>query len=77
MQTNGVELENIILNSDPQRHGFYVYTYKWTLAKNYRIPKIQSPDYKKCNKQKGPSEDASIPLRRGKNNNGRQREGGM
>ena len=29
------------------------------------MPRIESTDYK-CNKQKGPSEDASIPLRRGK-----------
>ena len=32
----------------------------------YRIPKIQSTELKKVNKLKGPSEDASVPLRREK-----------
>jgi hypothetical protein len=32
----------------------------------YRIPRIQSTELKKVNKQKGPSEDASIPLEREK-----------
>jgi hypothetical protein len=31
---------------------------------------------KKLNKKKGPSEDAQIPLRRGKNSQGRQKEAG-
>ena len=29
-----------------------------------KIPRIQATDCKKCNNQKGPSEDASIPLRK-------------
>ena len=41
-------------------------TDKWILAKKYRIPRIQPTDHKKCNKQKFPSEKASIPLRKGK-----------
>jgi hypothetical protein len=32
----------------------------------YRIPRIQPTEHKKCNKQKCPSNEASIPLRRGK-----------
>ena len=52
-----------------------VYTDKWILAKKYRIPMIQLTDCKKFNKKEGPSEDVSIPFRRGnKTNHGRQRE---
>ena len=51
---------------DPKRHAWYVFNDTWILAKNYRILMIQPTDHKKCNKQKGPSEDASIPLRMGK-----------
>ena len=36
----------------------------WILAKN--VPRIQSTELKKANKLKGPSEDASILLGRGK-----------
>jgi hypothetical protein len=37
---------------------------------------MQPTDYKKLNKQVGPSEDTSTPLRRGKPNNyGRQERG--
>ena len=43
-----------------------VCTNKWILAKKYRIPRIQSTELKKVNKLKGPSEDASILLGRGK-----------
>jgi hypothetical protein len=35
------------------------------LAKKYRIPMIQSIDCKRFNQKEGPSEDASIPPRRG------------
>ena len=31
----------------------------------YRTPRIKHIDYKKFNKKEGPSNDASIPLRRG------------
>lgn len=31
----------------------------------YRIPMIQLKDHMKFNKKKGPSEDTSIPLRKG------------
>jgi hypothetical protein len=34
--------------------------------KKYRIPRVQSTELKKANKLKGPSEDASISLERGK-----------
>jgi hypothetical protein len=36
------------------------------ISQKYRIPKIQSTEFKKVNKLKGPSEDVSIPLGRGK-----------
>jgi hypothetical protein len=39
---------------------------KWILAKIYRITRIQSTELKKVKKQKGPSEDTSIPLGREK-----------
>jgi hypothetical protein len=42
-----------------------MYSFKWILAKNYRLSMIQPTDHKKFNKKKDPSEDASIPLRRG------------
>ena len=32
--------------------------------KKYRIPRIQPTNRKKCNKQKGPSENVSIPIGR-------------
>ena len=44
------------------------------LVKKYRIPMIQSTDCKKFNKKEDPSEDASFPPRREKNNQGRQRD---
>jgi hypothetical protein len=48
------------------------------LATKYRIPRIRPIDYKKFNKKEGPSEDTSIPLRKGDLNNYRKRrEGGM
>jgi hypothetical protein len=34
----------------------HVLTDEWILAKKYRILRIQPIDYKKYNKQKGPSE---------------------
>jgi hypothetical protein len=43
-----------------------VLTNTWILAKMYRTPRIQPTDYRKCNKQKSPSEDASIPVKSGK-----------
>jgi hypothetical protein len=62
-----IELENIFLRDIPQTqkgHTWYVFTSKWILAKNimYRIPKIQSTEFRKSNKLKGTSEDASVPL---------------
>jgi hypothetical protein len=36
------------------------------LATKYRIVRIQPADLKEFNKQKGPSEDISVPLRREK-----------
>jgi hypothetical protein len=38
----------------------------WLLAPKYRIPMIHPTDHKMFNKKQGPSEDASIPLRREK-----------
>jgi hypothetical protein len=37
-----------------------------TIPQKYRIPKIQSTEFKKVNKLKSPSEDASISLGREK-----------
>jgi hypothetical protein len=47
------------------------------ISRKYRNPRIQPIDHKKCKKQKGLNEDASIPLRRGKKiiTGGRGREG--
>ena len=39
------------------------------LPKKYKLPRIQSTKLKKVNKEKGSSEDASIPL-------GREKKGG-
>ena len=75
-----MELENIIKsgNADPKGHAWCVLIDKWILAKKFRIPMIQLTDYMKLNKKEGPSVDASIPLRRGKqNNHRRQREEGV
>ena len=48
-----------------------------TSQETYRIPRTQSTELKKVNKQKGPNEDDLIPLRREKKEitGGRQREG--
>ena len=37
-----------------------------TIPQKYRIPKIQSTEFKKVNKLKGSSEDTSVPLGREK-----------
>jgi hypothetical protein len=42
-----------------------VKTYKWIVAKKYRIPMLYSKDPKKLNKKKSPTKDALISLRRG------------
>ena len=42
----------------------------------YRIPRIESTELKKVNKQKGPNEDVSTLLGTEKKNHRRQREGG-
>jgi hypothetical protein len=59
---------------DPKGHAWYVLTNKWILAKQYRIPRIQSTELKKVDKLKGPSEDASISLGREKKAEVRERE---
>jgi hypothetical protein len=74
-------------NSDRKEHAWYVTTNKWILAKKkkkrkkekrknpYRIHKIQSTEFKRLNKLKCSSEDASVPL--GRNKKGiTRREGG-
>ena len=43
----------------------YVPAEKWILAQNYRISMLQLTDSIKINKKEGPSEDASIPRRKG------------
>ena len=43
----------------------YVLTDKYILVYKYRTPRIQPTNCKKYNKQKGSSEDASIPLHKG------------
>ena len=77
-----MELENILNEvTHPQKDIWYVVTTKWILAKKYITPRIQSTKLKKVSKQKGPSEDASIPLGREKKATKgvgeRQREGGV
>ena len=57
---------------DTKGHAWYVLTNRWILAKRtkqtnkhpYRIHKIQSTEFKRLNKLKCPSEDASVPLGR-------------
>ena len=49
-------------DTDPKEHAWYVLTDKWILAKKYRIPRIQCTEFKKVNKLKGPSDDASSIL---------------
>jgi hypothetical protein len=59
---------------DTKGHAWYVLTNRWILAKRtkqtnkhpYRIHKIQSTEFKRLNKLKCPSEDASVPLGREK-----------
>jgi hypothetical protein len=62
-----IESENIILSEVSQMqkdiHGMYSLISGYYPKKKYRIPRIQSTELK-VNKQKGPSEDASIPLER-------------
>ena len=62
---------------DPIGHACYVITDKWILVIKYRIPRRQPTERKKFNKQEGPTEDASIPLRRGNKivTGGRGKEG--
>jgi hypothetical protein len=48
--------------SDTKSHAWHVLTNKWILAKKYIIPRIQPTD-NKINKQKGPTEDSSAPLK--------------
>jgi hypothetical protein len=50
-------------NPNPKGHAWYVLNDKYILAKKYRISRIQLTYHKKFNKQKGPSEDASIHLK--------------
>ena len=45
-------------NPDPERHIVYVLTYKWILARKYRIPMLFSTDPKKLKKKEGTDEDA-------------------
>jgi hypothetical protein len=46
------------------------------ISQKYKTAQIQPVDCKKCNKKKGPSKDASIPLRSRKEiiRRGRERE---
>jgi hypothetical protein len=64
-----MKLENINLSEVTQTQkgmdGMYLPISGYQ-PKKYRIPRIQSTEPKKVNKQKGPSEDASIPLGREK-----------
>jgi hypothetical protein len=47
-------------------HSSKTLTKTWILAKKYRIPRIQSTDLKKVNKQKGPSDMPQFHLGRKK-----------
>ena len=65
---DGPRKENTILNegthTPKDMHG--IHADKWILTKMYRIPRTKPTSWKKYNKHKGPSEEASIPLRREK-----------
>jgi hypothetical protein len=77
-------------NLDPKGYTWYILTDKWILIKNFGILTeynfgIQLTDHVKLSKKKGPSVDASIPLRRwnkiitggtGREGGGREREEG-
>ena len=52
-------------NPEPERHVWYVLTYKWTLAIKGRITMLQSIDPKKLSNKEILREDARISLRRG------------
>ena len=55
-----MELENIILSevTDPKEHTWYLLTYQWILAINYRMSALNSTDPKKFNNKESPKEDA-------------------
>ena len=53
-------------NSDPKGHAWYVLTNKWILAKKVQNTCIKSTELKKVSKEKGSSEETSIPLERRK-----------
>ena len=66
-----MELENTILSevtqSPKDMHGMYsLISGYWPSKKPVRIPRIQSTELKMFNRQKGSSEDVSIPLGREK-----------
>jgi hypothetical protein len=44
-------------NPDPERHAWYIFTYKWTLAIKYRITLLQSTDPKKLRNKESSGED--------------------
>ena len=52
-------------NTDTKGHAWHALADKWILPKKCKIPRIQPTYCKKFNNKEGPSEDASIPLRRG------------
>jgi hypothetical protein len=61
-----MELESNILGEVTHtQKDMYVLTDKWLLAQKIRIPMMYPTEPKKLNKKQGPSEDVSIPLRRG------------
>jgi hypothetical protein len=55
-----MKLENVILSEvmqTPERHVWYVLTYKWTVAIECRIIMLQSTDPKKLGNKEGSRED--------------------
>jgi hypothetical protein len=75
-----MELENIIqsevIQSQKDKHGMYSLINR-DLLKKYRMPRIQSIEPKKVNKQKGPNEDTcNSTWEVEENNYRRQKEGG-
>ena len=62
-----MELENIIPNEVTQikKNTWYVFTDKWILAPNLKIPTIQPINHMELKKKEEQNVEVSIPYRRG------------
>jgi hypothetical protein len=50
--------------------------HKWILVNKYKVPMVQLTNAMTLKTKEGPSEGASIPLRRARRDLGRRKEGG-